>query len=118
MGLFDFFRDRRRARLRAAAFRESWLAILSKDVPLYARLTAEYQSELRARTQVLIAEKHFEGCGGLKITDEIRVTIAAHAALLELGREPHYYPGLDAILVYPSAYLFPEKRPVGGGIID
>jgi Mlc titration factor MtfA (ptsG expression regulator) len=39
---------------------------------------------------VFLAEKHFEGCGGLALTDEIRVTIAAQACLLLLHRETDY----------------------------
>jgi hypothetical protein len=39
------------------------------------------------------------------MTDEIRLTIAAQACVLLLGREPSFYPGLDAIVVYPHAYV-------------
>ncbi|MCA9311777.1 MAG: zinc-dependent peptidase, partial [Phycisphaerales bacterium] len=55
------------------------------------------------------------GCGGLEITDEIRVTIAAQAAVLLLGRETGFYPGLRTILVYPSAYSVatPRRNPDG-----
>src|SRR5439155_2859452 len=49
-----------------------------------------------------------EGCGGLQLTDEIRVTIAAHAALLLIGRA-HYYPRLITILVYPDSYAVPTE---------
>ena len=48
-------------------------------------------------------------CGGLKIDDEIRVTIAGQACLLLLHREPACYPSLKTILVYPSSYL--AKNP-------
>ena len=54
--------------------------------------------------QVFLREKHFEGCGGLELTDEIRVTIAAQACLLLLHRETDYYPKLTSILVYPAGY--------------
>ena len=55
--------------------------------------------------QVLLAEKRFEGCGGLAITDEIQVTIAGFACLLLLHRETDFYPTLHSILVYPDAYV-------------
>jgi hypothetical protein len=64
--------------------------------------------------QVFLAEKHFEGCAGLELTDEIRVTIAAQACLLLLHRETDYYPELTSILVYPSTYAVHEDRYVGG----
>ena len=37
--------------------------------------------------KVFVAEKHFEGCGGLEMTEEIRVTIAAQACVLLVHRE-------------------------------
>ena len=64
-----------------------------------------------------LAEKHLEGCGGLKLTDVIRVTIAAQACLLLLHRETEYYPRLVTILVYPSAYVARSIEPIGGGFV-
>ena len=61
---------------------------------------------------MFLAEKRFEGCGGLEITDEIRVTIAAQACLLLLHRRADYFPGLLTILVYPSTYMAEEKRQI------
>ena len=58
--------------------------------PLYEELDPAEQSELEGHVQILIAEKTFEGCGGFEITDEVKVTIAAHAALLLVNRETDY----------------------------
>ena len=113
--MFDFLKSSRRDQLRAKSFPKAWLAIISRNVPLYRLLTPEQQRLLRGHVQVLIAEKKFEGCRGLRINDEIRVTIAAHAALLMLGGKPHYYPFLDVILVYPTAFMVRAKRSVAGG---
>ena len=63
--------------------------------------------------QVLLAEKSFEGCGGLALDDEHRVTIAAYGALLLLNRDTDYYPRLESVLIYPSAFLAPVRHPVG-----
>ncbi len=96
---------RRRQRLRAQPFPQAWLAILQKNVPYYAKLPEADQKELEGHIQVLAAEKNFEGCGGLLMTEEIKVTIAAHAGILLLHREPLYYPDLYSILVYPHAFV-------------
>jgi Mlc titration factor MtfA (ptsG expression regulator) len=96
---------RRRQRLRAQPFPQAWLAILQKNVPYYAKLPEADRKELEGHIQVLAAEKNFEGCGGLLMTEEIQVTIAAQAGILLLHREPHYYPGLYSILVYPHAFV-------------
>ncbi|HEU4563461.1 MAG TPA: M90 family metallopeptidase [Gemmatimonadaceae bacterium] len=110
-------RNRRRRRLRATPLPDAWRAILAANVPLHARLPEDRRRELEGHIQVLLDEKHFEGSAGLEITDEIRVTIAAHAALLLLGGEPSYYPGLETILVYPSAYVAPVEEHEPGGIV-
>lgn len=101
---------RRWARLRAVPIPDAWRKILTRNVPLYAKLSPVHRRELEGHTQVILGEKRFEGCDGLTLTDEIRVTIAAHAALLLLGtKDPRYYPNVAAILVYPSAYLAPVE---------
>jgi Mlc titration factor MtfA (ptsG expression regulator) len=102
------FRQRRRKKLAARPFPAEWPAILERNVPLYTRLLQADREELRRHMLVFLAEKRFEGCGGLEITDEIRVTIAAHACLLLLHRETDYYPGLTCILVYPDAFVVPD----------
>lgn len=107
------FTHKRRDRLRSRPFPAEWLAILDRNVPLYRALSPEQQERVRGDMQVLLAEKHFEGCGGLRLDEEIRVTIAAHGALLMLGGEPHYFPDLTSILVYPSARLLPSRERTG-----
>lgn len=107
---------RRRNRLRAQPVPPEWRAIVERNVAVFRRLTPEDQRELLGHMQVLLAEKHFEGCGGLELTDEIRVTIAAQASLLLLHRETDYYPQLVSILVYPSEYRAHESAPIGGGV--
>src|ERR1700730_3832589 len=114
--VLDLFKSRRRARLRAQPVPAAWRAILERNLPVFARLSSLDQAELLGHTQVFLAEKHFEGAGGLELTDEIRVTIAGQACLLLLHRETDYYPELISIIVYPSGYTAHEERYIGGGI--
>jgi hypothetical protein len=114
--VFDLFKSRRRARLRARAVPPAWRAILERNLPVFTRLSTADQAELLGHTQIFLAEKHFEGAGGLELTDEIRVTIAGQACLLLLHRDTDYYPELISIIVYPSGYTAHEDRPIGGGI--
>src|SRR2546429_755284 len=46
--------------------------------------------ELEGHVQVFLAEKYFEGCARLAITDQIRVLIAAQACILLLHRDTDY----------------------------
>jgi Mlc titration factor MtfA (ptsG expression regulator) len=68
------------------------------------------RTELRAMMQVFLEEKQWEGCGGLDLTDEIRVTIAAQACLLQLGLPHDYYRNVESILVYPTTVVPPERQ--------
>ena len=114
--VFDLFKSRRRARLRSSPTPPEWRAILEHNLDVFNRLPPSDQDELLAHTKIFLAEKHFEGAGGLVLTDEIKVTIAAQACLLLLHRETDYYPELTSIIVYPSGYTAVEERHLGGGV--
>ena len=111
------FNRRRRAKVAARPFPAEWLAILDRNVPLYACLPEADREELKRHILIFLDEKRFEGCGGLEMTDEIRLTIAAHACMLLLHRRTNYYPGLKSILVYPRAYVAQRSPHFVGGII-
>ena len=110
--MLRLLRERRRRQLRSRPFPEEWRAIIAGNLPLFSRLTAADQEELLGHVQVFLAEKRFEGCDGLKLTDEIRLTIATQACLLLLHRKTDYYPRLLTILVYPSGFVVERDEPV------
>jgi hypothetical protein len=112
-----FFKRRRREKLASRPFPAEWLAILEQNVPLYSALPEADQAELKRGIQIFLGEKRFEGCQGLEITDEIRVTVAAHACILLLHRQTDYYPGLTSILVYPDAFVSPDVHEVVGDMV-
>lgn len=115
--IFGWLKRSRRNKLRSRPFPDEWLAWLHENVVVYANLTPAQQAKLRGDIQVFIAEKHWEGCNGLTMTDEIKVTIAAQACLLVLGLEAEYFERVQSILVYPNAYVAPEKIPIEGGLV-
>jgi len=102
---------------RKREFPAEWQAILEHNVSLYGRLSPADKEELKARILVFLARKNFEGCAGLQITDEMRVTIAAQACLLLLHRQTDCYPGLLSIVVYPRAYVAPTYERDGIGVV-
>ena len=107
------FRKLKRQKLFLKPFSIKWIQILRKNVPIYKRLPEDLKAELHGHIHILIAEKNFEGCGGLKLTDEIKVTIAAQASILLLNRNASYYPRLSSILVYPSSYRVNDVDQIG-----
>ena len=110
-------KKRRREKLRQKPLPWNWLQIVRQNVPIYNRLSPADQAELNGHIQVFLAEKEFEGCGGLQITDKIKLTIAAQACVLLLHRQTDYYPGLSSILVYPQAYIAAHSRHLESGVV-
>ena len=116
--MFGFFSRRRRERLRSAPFPADWIGIVERNAPFYASLPETDRRDLQGRIQVFLAEKVFEGCNGLELTDEIRVTIAAHACRLLLRRDVGDFPRLITVLVYPSAYIAKSTESLSGGSVS
>ncbi len=116
--MFRFFKSHRRAQWRAKPFPETWEKLLKRHVPYYALLPPSLQDMLKGHMQVFLAEKNLEGCGGARINDRMRLTIAAHACILLLGHDFGFYPGLESILVYPGAFIPRHKEEHPSGIVE
>jgi Mlc titration factor MtfA (ptsG expression regulator) len=112
-----WFRERRRRKILSEPFLPAWEAVL-EGLPISRKLPESHHAEWRRTIQILIGEKRFEGCAGVEITDTIRVAIAAHAAILLLGRETDYFPQLGSILVYPDAYEAPSEEAIGEYLVE
>ena len=111
-------RKSRRRKLKRLPLKPEWKSILERNLPIYRHLPKTLQEELHGHIQVFIHEKHYEGCGGLELNDEIRVTIAGAACVLLLNRKATYYPRLDSILVYPAAFIVRNVTNEGGFVMD
>lgn len=125
--VIPFFTARRRQKLLDRPFDLSREHVLEKNVRAYAKLPEPERKRLRDLARVLVAEKNWEACGGLDqrkggrgVTDEMKLTIAAQAALLllGLGLDPlrdDLYPNVQSVLVYPQAFVGPGRptAPVG-----
>jgi Mlc titration factor MtfA (ptsG expression regulator) len=94
----------------AQPFPSDWLAYLKANVFHYRLLKERERKRLREDLAVLIARKDWEGCRGLVITDEMKVTIAAQACLMLLGQEHNYFGGVRTILIYPSTFKVVDEQ--------
>ncbi|MBD1931944.1 MULTISPECIES: zinc-dependent peptidase [Cyanophyceae] len=109
---------RRRNRLKDRPFPLLWNAIVENNLPIYLLLSPVERKRLQGHIQVFLAEKQFIGCGGLDVTEEMKVIIAAFACLLLLNQRETYFPKLRSILVYPSTYLVNETAYTGNFIVE
>jgi len=113
-----FWAARRHRRLRASPFPASWREIIDRRVPLARALPARLRRELEGQILVFLADKRFVGCADQAIDDEVRVTIAAQACLLALGRGSAPFPNLREVLVYPGAFAVERVRPEPSGVLQ
>jgi MtfA peptidase len=105
--LFSWLRTRRRRKLLAEPFPLRWQGFIDKNVGHYPLLSAAEQGRLRDIARVLLAEKRWQGRGGLFINEEMRVTIAAQAALPLLGADRGYYRRVRDVFVFPREFRTP-----------
>lgn len=112
------YRNWSHRRLLAAPFRREWQDILTRNNAVYSRLSDEERARLHQVIKLFLDDKTFYGCAGLTITDEIRLTIAAEACLLLLHRQGPVYPGLSAILVYPTGFSAEREEYYDDGTVS
>lgn len=110
--LFAWFKRRRRRKILESPFPAEWTAFLDR-VPHVINLAGHCRKQHQDATQIFLADKEFEGCRGLTLTDEMRVTIAGLATILVLGMPDNYFDNVSTILVYPDAFAVPQKVPIG-----
>ena len=110
-----YWREYQRDNIRSQPFKKEWRKIIQQRMPYFRQMPSDLQLQLKEHIQVFLAEKNFIGCNGVKITDEIKITVAAQACLLLLNRKTNFYPKLQTILVYPRAFIKEQqsKQPDG-----
>ena len=99
---------------------DGWPDIVERKVAVWAALDDTERELLETASDWLLRHKHWEAAHGFTIDDEIRVTIAAQAALLVLGLSTDEYREVSAIVVYPTAMQSRGVRagPVAGTVTD
>lgn len=96
--------------------------VLAANLGVYARLSDAQRERLVKLMRVIVHEKYWEGCGGLELTEEMKLVIAAQAALLLIGMDidpmsDAVFPNVKSILVYPAGFVAPTARQEAGGVV-
>lgn len=99
--MFGFSKRSRRKKLLEEPLPASWLRIIEKNVAVFSLVSPRERERLIAATKIIVAERPFVCSGGLAITDEVKLTIAAMAALLLIGEEGYYFDRVPTIFVHP-----------------
>jgi len=112
--VFTWFKNRRRKKILANPWPESWSLHLNRNVRLSWELPQPQMQRLHEIIKIFVAEKNWEGCEGLEVTEEMKVTIAAQAGLLLLGTPGFYFDNVRTILVFPKSF---SREVVDGGVV-
>ena len=93
-----------------------WQATLDR-FPFLKRRSAADLKRLREFATLFLAQKEFTGAGGLQVTDEMAVAIAAQACVpvLRLGLE--CYCGFVGIVVHPDAVAAQREVTDESGVV-
>jgi MtfA peptidase len=73
--------------------------------PLLHQFNDDEVTRLCGLAERFIQAKHFEGVGGLIVTDELRAEIALQACVLVLEIGLDWYAGWQEIIVYPAQFV-------------
>lgn len=110
--VFGFFRSLRRRRLKNRPFPEHWSKILDDWYLFYGELDGEVREIFHTHLKIFLWEKHWEGAGGLEVTEEMKVVISGAAARIARGLPIAVYDRLREIVIYPGHYRHPDRDHV------
>lgn len=82
-----------------------WRSLIEERVPLTRKLTEPEWNRLLGLVGEFVREKNFEGIGGLVVTEEMKVIVAAQACLLLLHVDMGSYPAVRSIILYPDTFV-------------
>jgi MtfA peptidase len=113
-----FWPSIKRARIHRQHFPDNWIVLLERRLLFFAKMDSSTRLQLQNLIKEFLQDKRFVGCAGQKITDEIRLVVAAQACLLLLNRETSMYSDLQSILVYPETFLVRRESSDELGLVS
>ena len=78
--------------------------ILEEQMAIYRALLPEQKRKLIELVGEFIEKFPFEGRGGLKVTDPMKITFAGQACILKLGAEHRIFTGIKRIILHPDEF--------------
>jgi Mlc titration factor MtfA (ptsG expression regulator) len=105
-----------RALERRAIPDDLWRLTLAR-LPFVACLVDADQAELRRLCSLFLDRKEFHGVGGLEVTDDMALVIAAQACLPVLRLGLDVYAGFVTLVVHPEGVVAPRTEVDEDGIV-
>jgi Mlc titration factor MtfA (ptsG expression regulator) len=109
--MFGFMKQQRWRKITATPFPAHQRAVILRNVAHHTALPKELQARHEERLRIFFHEKTWVGCKGLNVTDEMKLTVSALAALVTLGFEKDWdFARVKSILLYPSSFRSPNPE--------
>lgn len=115
LGLLQHWRRRRRLQ-RARLADNPWQWAIGQR-PSLVGLSADEQQRLRNLASLFLVEKALEPAGGLALTPEMGVLIAAQACLPILNLGLDYYRDWRSVILYPEGFLAHHEYTDATGLV-
>ncbi len=115
--MWGWWRRRRRRRLLAEPFPEEWRRAIERQVGLWHAVPEAAKQKLEDDLRCFVAERSWEPCGGLELSQPMCAVIAAQASILTLGRSVDAFDHVRSILVYPNAYRVADVYEDEAGVV-
>lgn len=96
---------RRAARQDAEPVPMRWENAVRRALPQSRAFPRTDQTRLLTSVRDMVTTLHWEGCGGLTLTEDMRIDVASQAALLAMHLPGEPFPRLREVLVYPRAFI-------------
>ena len=99
---------------------EGWERVAAAAVGHWSLLDDDERARMGELMTWLLGRKRWEAARGFELTDEIRLVIAAQAALLILGLDVDAYRDVTSIIVHPTTVTLrgPRPGPAAGVMTD
>src|SRR5260221_3304212 len=108
---------RRKRVLKSARIDEAlWTRVASK-LSFLRGLSKEETARLKQLVLLFLAEKEMHGARGFKLTDDVRLSVAAQACLPILNLGLDIYDGWVGIVVYPGEFRVRKEEMDENGIV-
>lgn len=101
-----------RKTLLASPLTRSERRIIAAKVPITRRMPPSLRPGFEGRVRLFLHQVEFIGYDGLKVTEAMRLSIAAQACLLVVNND-QWYDSLRTILLYPGAFTSRQQRHEG-----
>jgi Mlc titration factor MtfA (ptsG expression regulator) len=115
--MFGWLKERRRRKILAEPFPQEWEILLARDVALWRTVPQALRERLRDDLRLFLAERSWEPCGGLALSEAMKALIAAQACVLTLGRSVEAFGHVRSVLVYPARYWAPGAEEDEAGVV-